>query len=54
MLKNHVTMNKTFILKNRVTVNRKIKKKKRVFCEKRSSCAHFYYKIKFDIELILY
>ena len=29
MLKNHVTMNKTFILKNRITVNRKIKKKRK-------------------------
>lgn len=48
-------MNKTFILKNRITVNRKKKKKKKkdkkVFCEKRSSCAYFYYKIKFDIRV---
>lgn len=29
MLKNHVTMNKTFILKNRITVNRKKKKEKK-------------------------
>lgn len=27
MLKNHVTMDKTFVLKNRITVNRKKKKK---------------------------
>lgn len=57
MLKNHVTMDKTFILKNRISVNRKKKKKeikKSILREKRSSCAYFYYEIKFDTELILF